>query len=82
VTAIYYLSDDFEGGEIVFHRQRLLIDPRRRLLLAFPSNAEHEHEARAVRSGVRYTMPIWFTRQLRFALADFSPGALANSGGL
>jgi len=82
VTAIYYLSDDFEGGEIVFHRQRLLIDPRRGLLLAFPSDAEHEHEVRPVRSGVRYTMPIWFTRQLRFALADFSPGALANSGGL
>jgi predicted 2-oxoglutarate/Fe(II)-dependent dioxygenase YbiX len=71
VSAIYYLNDGFEGGEIVFPRQRLEIRPRRGLLLLFPSDAEHEHEVLPVRCGVRYTMPIWCTRQDRFALADF-----------
>jgi hypothetical protein len=77
VTAIYYLNDTFEGGEIVFERAQLVVKPRRGLLLAFPSDAAHEHEVLPVRSGVRYTMPIWFTKQQRFALADFPLGATA-----
>ena len=70
VTAIYYLNDEFEGGEIVFELQQLMIKPRRGLLLAFPSDADHQHEVLPLRSGVRYTMPIWFTKQRSFALAD------------
>src|SRR6266513_1583647 len=54
-----------------FDRQQLVVKPRRGLLLAFPSDAAHTHEVLPVRSGVRYTMPIWFTKQRRFALADF-----------
>jgi 2OG-Fe(II) oxygenase superfamily len=69
ITAICYLNDDFDGGEIVVGSQQLVVKPRRGLLLAFPSDAEHLHEVLPVRSGVRYTMPIWFTKQQRFALA-------------
>ena len=71
VSAIYYLNDAFEGGEIVFELQQLVVKPRRGLLLAFPSDADHVHEILPVRSGVRYSMPIWFTKQQGFALADF-----------
>jgi len=70
VSAIYYLSDEFEGGEIVFGSQPLTIKPRRGLLMAFPSDAAHLHEVLPVRSGTRYTMAVWFTRQRSFALAD------------
>ena len=71
VSAIYYLNDEFEGGEIVFELQQLVVEPRRGLLLAFPSDADHVHEILPVRNGVRYTMAIWFTKQQRFGLADF-----------
>jgi len=70
VSAIYYLNDAFEGGEIVFDRAQLVVKPRPGLLLAFPSDADHVHEVLPVRSGVRYTIAIWFTKQQRFALAD------------
>jgi predicted 2-oxoglutarate/Fe(II)-dependent dioxygenase YbiX len=69
VSAIYYLNEAFEGGEIVFELQQLVVEPRRGLLLAFPSDADHVHEILPVRSGVRYTMAIWFTKQQRFALS-------------
>ena len=69
VSAICYLNDEFDGGEIFFERARLTVTPRRGLLLAFPSDADHAHEVLPVRSGVRYTMPIWFTKQQRFALS-------------
>ena len=74
VSAIYYLNDTFEGGEIVFEQVPLMVKPRRGLLLAFPSDAAHIHEVLPVRSGVRYTMAIWFTKQQRYALADFPIG--------
>jgi hypothetical protein len=71
VSAIYYLNDEFDGGEIFFERAPLMVKPHRGLLLAFPSDADHVHEVLPVRSGVRYTMPVWFTKQQRCALADF-----------
>jgi 2OG-Fe(II) oxygenase superfamily len=71
VSAICYLNDEFDGGEIFFERAQLTVRPRRGLLLAFPSDADHMHEVLPVCSGVRYTMPIWFTKQQCFALADF-----------
>jgi len=71
MSAIYYLNDDFEGGEIVFDRERVSIKPRRGLLVAFPSDAGHVHEVLPVRSGVRYTMPIWSSKQKAHALANF-----------
>jgi predicted 2-oxoglutarate/Fe(II)-dependent dioxygenase YbiX len=76
VTAIYYLNDEFEGGEIVFDRQQLTVKPRRGLLLAFRSDAAHAHEVLPVRRGIRYTLVIWFTPQERFAIAACRGSAL------
>jgi hypothetical protein len=81
------LNDEFEGGEIVFDRAQLVVKPHRGLLLAFPSDADHVHEILPVRSGIRYTMPIWFTKQQRFALAGLPPtsspaGIAARNGSI
>jgi len=69
VSAIYYLNEEFDGGEIFFEQAQLTVKPRRGLLLAFPGDADHVHEVLPVRSGVRYTMPIWFTKQPGCALS-------------
>jgi predicted 2-oxoglutarate/Fe(II)-dependent dioxygenase YbiX len=69
VSAIYYLNEEFEGGEIAFEREGLVANPRRGLLLAFPSDREHVHQVYPVRRGIRYTMPIWFTSQESSAAA-------------
>jgi hypothetical protein len=63
ISAIYYLNDDFLGGEICFPNQRLTIQPRKGLLLLFPSTRHYVHEVLKVIEGSRYTMPIWFTRE-------------------
>ena len=68
LSAIYYLNDEFDS-EIFFERTRLMVKPRGGLLLAFPSDADHVHEVLPVHSGVRYTMPIWFTKQQGRALS-------------
>jgi 2-oxoglutarate-Fe(II)-dependent oxygenase superfamily protein len=66
VSAIYYLNDDFAGGELVF--DELVIKPRRGLLVAFPSDRHHMHEVRRVEQGGRYTMPVWLTKSARRGL--------------
>jgi hypothetical protein len=71
LSAIYYLNEDFEGGELVFDQQRLAIKPRVGLLVAFPGDGPHAHEVLPVRTGVRYAMPIWFTTQEEFSLRNF-----------
>jgi hypothetical protein len=72
ISAVYYLNGDFEGGEIVFEKHDLVIKPHRGLLVAFPSNRRYIHEVRAVRSGYRYTLALWFTRTRKFALLGFA----------
>jgi predicted 2-oxoglutarate/Fe(II)-dependent dioxygenase YbiX len=72
VSAICYLNDEFDGGEIVFERAQMTVKPRRGLLLAFPSDADHVHEVLPVRRGVRYTMPIWFTQTAVLCADGFS----------
>ena len=74
VSAICYLNDEFDGGEILFEQAQLTVRPRRGILLVFPSDADHLHEVLPVRSGVRYTMAIWFTKQQRYALGGFLRG--------
>jgi hypothetical protein len=72
VSAIYYLNEEFEGGEIAFEKEKLVVKPRRGLLLAFPSDRDHVHEVYPVQRGIRYTMPIWFTKRVSSAAACLS----------
>ena len=55
-SSIVYLNSDFKGGEIT-------VRPRAGLLVAFPSGRNYVHEVLPVQSGIRYTLPIWFTRE-------------------
>jgi predicted 2-oxoglutarate/Fe(II)-dependent dioxygenase YbiX len=68
VTALYYLNDDFNGGEIAFEQHGVAIKPRLGLLVIFPSDHHHVHEVHPVTGGERYSVQIWFTRQKKRAL--------------
>jgi predicted 2-oxoglutarate/Fe(II)-dependent dioxygenase YbiX len=58
VSAVVYLNDDFEGGEIEFVRQGLVIKPKAGDIVMFPSNFVYEHASLEVRSGVKYSVVI------------------------
>jgi predicted 2-oxoglutarate/Fe(II)-dependent dioxygenase YbiX len=72
VSALYYLNDDFEGGEIVFEQHGLAIKPHRGLLVVFPSDRHHVHEVLPVTAGKRYSVQMWFTKQETCALGGVS----------
>lgn len=49
------VTDDFDGGELVFPNQELIIKPRKNMVVMWPSNRHFPHEVLPVKNGIRYT---------------------------
>jgi len=64
-ASVVYLNDGYEGGEIYFPHLGIERRPARGLMIAFPGGMEHFHGVREVRGAARYTMPAWYTRDIR-----------------
>jgi len=58
-SILLYLNEGYAGGEIDFPNFGLKLQPRKGLLLAFPSDARYVHAARPVTAGVRYALVSW-----------------------
>jgi hypothetical protein len=58
ISAVVYLNDDYEGGEIQFTRQGLTIKPEAGDIVMFPSNFVYEHASLEVFSGTKYSVVI------------------------
>lgn len=65
VSAIVYLNNDYEGGEVEFVNYGIKIKPEPGMLLLFPSNFAYRHIAHPVKSGTKYAIVTWMKdRQL------------------
>lgn len=58
VSAVVYLNDDYEGGEIEFPRHDLVVKPKAGDIILFPSNYVYEHASLDVKSGIKYAVVI------------------------
>lgn len=58
ISAVVYLNDDYDGGEIEFIRQGLVVKPEVGDIVMFPSNFVYEHASLEVRSGIKYSVVI------------------------
>jgi Rps23 Pro-64 3,4-dihydroxylase Tpa1-like proline 4-hydroxylase len=59
VSTVYYVNDNYEGGEILFPRFGLSYKPKANELLVFPSTYVYNHSVRPVLSGTRYAVVSW-----------------------
>lgn len=59
VSLIYYLNDDYEGGEIKFPRFGITYKPKANDLIVFPSTYVYNHSVNPVISGTRYAVVSW-----------------------
>lgn len=65
VSAIIYLNNEYEGGEVEFVNYNIKIKPEPGMLLLFPSNYAYRHIAHPVTSGTKYALVTWIKdRQL------------------
>jgi len=60
-ASVIYLNDDYQGGEIYFTAQDLMLKPKAGTLVAFTGGWWHEHAVMRVLQGTRYSMPGFYT---------------------
>ena len=63
ISAVMYLNDDYEGGEIEFPNFNVKIKPEAGMLILFPSNFAYAHVAHPVTSGTKYALVTWIRDQ-------------------
>jgi hypothetical protein len=59
-AVIYYINDDYEGGEINFMDYNLKVKPKANSFITFPSNADYWHEVLPNTGKERYSSTLWF----------------------
>lgn len=59
LSLVYYLNDDYKGGEIVFPRFNITYKPNANELLLFPSTYVYNHSVLPVLEGIRYAVVSW-----------------------
>jgi len=61
IASIFYLNDDYTGGELYFPTQGIEFKPKSGSAYFFPGDMNYIHGVRPVISGVRYTSPFFWT---------------------
>ena len=59
VSFVFYLNDDFKGGETYFPRQGITVSPSIGDVLIFPSTYTYPHIAQQITEGTKYSAVIW-----------------------
>ena len=63
VSFLFYLNDQYGGGELEFYDLGLTIKPKKGMMIAFPSYIEFSHIVHPVTWGHRYTLVSWVATQ-------------------
>ena len=63
LSVVYFLTDDFTGGELVFPDLGVSLRPSRGTLVCFPSDHHYVHGVVPVKEGHRYTLVTWMRVQ-------------------
>ena len=61
VSVLMYPNSEYTGGEITFPDYELIVKPKPGDMIMFPGNNSYKHTVERVISGIRYTMPSWYT---------------------
>lgn len=59
VSTVYYMNDNYTGGEINFPRFEITFKPKANQMIVFPSNYVYNHSVSPVTKGERYAVVSW-----------------------
>ena len=63
VSFLFYLNDQYGGGELEFYDLGLTIKPKKGMMIAFPSYKDFAHMVHPVTWGHRYSLVSWVGTQ-------------------
>lgn len=61
LAGLFYLNDDYEGGELYFPNQNIQFKPKAGAAYFFPGDMNYIHGVTKIESGIRYTVPFFWT---------------------
>jgi hypothetical protein len=61
LSAVMYLNDDFEGGELVFPQHDVRVTPTAGRIVIYPGDNAYLHYVDQVTAGVRWACPLFFS---------------------
>ncbi len=59
MSSVYYINDNYSGGEINFPRFNITYKPKANELIIFPSTYVYNHSVSEITSGTRYAIVSW-----------------------
>lgn len=70
ITAIFYLNDNYTGGELEFTKLGLTYKPKKNSMIVFPSYYEFSHRVHPVTSGTRISLVCWLATKDRIYVRE------------
>lgn len=61
IAGLFYVNDDYVGGELYFPNQGIQFKPKRGAAYFFPGDMNYIHGVTEIESGIRYTVPFFWT---------------------
>jgi hypothetical protein len=61
IAGLFYINDDYEGGELYFPNQGIQFKPKAGSAYFFPGDMNYIHGVSEIKSGIRYTVPFFWT---------------------
>lgn len=61
IAGLFYINDDYEGGELYFPNQGIQFKPKAGSAYFFPGDMNYIHGVTEIKSGIRYTVPFFWT---------------------
>lgn len=66
IAGLFYINDDYEGGELYFPEQGIQFKPKKGAAYFFPGDKNYIHGVTEITSGTRYTCPFFFNIREHF----------------
>jgi len=60
LSSLFYLNDDYEGGELYFPHQGIKFKPKKGAAYFFPGDMNYVHGVTEVKGSIRYTCPFFW----------------------
>jgi len=61
IAGLFYLNEDYEGGELYFPNQKIQFKPKQASAYFFPGDMNYIHGVTKIDSGIRYVIPFFWT---------------------
>lgn len=66
IAGLFYINDDYEGGELYFPEQGIQFKPKAGAAYFFPGDRNYIHGVTEITSGTRFTCPFFWTVKKHF----------------